>query len=199
MPSIIRELGPLPYAEVFAHMQSFTAARTDDTPDEIWLCEHPPVLTQGRHGLASHILDAHDIPVVATDRGGQVTYHGPGQLMIYVLMDLKRRNIGVYAFVSSLEALMTKVLQQFNIPAHGRDNMPGVYVDHEKICSIGLRVKNGKTYHGLALNMDMDLTPFSYIHPCGYEHLTMTQVSNYLNAEEMLAMRAQLVAELTAL
>jgi lipoyl(octanoyl) transferase len=170
-------LGLCPYADIYQKMQDFTASRDAKTEDEIWFCEHPPVFTLGWNGDAADILDHHGIPVVRCDRGGQVTYHGPGQLMVYFLVDLKRKKQGVAAFVCEIEKMVIALLQQFHYVGHLREGMPGVYVDHQKICSIGLRVKKGATYHGLALNVAMDLTPFSYINPCGYQGLVMTQLS----------------------
>lgn len=174
---VIKDLGQLSYQDVLVKMQHFTQERLATTPDEIWLCEHPPVFTLGRHGDPSHIFDTHEIPVVLTDRGGQVTYHGPGQLLIYCLFDLKRGKLGVAQFVCKLEGIIIKVLEEFGLHAMRRKGMPGVYVDSAKICSIGLRVQHGCAYHGLALNIDMDLTPFSYINPCGYQNLAVTQVA----------------------
>jgi lipoyl(octanoyl) transferase len=169
----------LDYQAVWEQMKSFTASRTNDTPDELWLLEHFPVYTQGQAGKAEHILNAHSIRVVQTDRGGQVTYHGPGQLVGYVLMDLRRRNIGIKTLVCTLERIIIDVLAHYQITATTRCGAPGVYVDDKKIASIGLRVKNGCTYHGIALNVDMDLSPFLGINPCGFAKLEMTQIRNF--------------------
>lgn len=168
---------PQPYLPIWEAMQSFTLNRTPDTPDEVWLLEHQPVFTLGQAGLDHHIINPHDIPVVRCDRGGQVTYHGPGQLMIYTLFDLKRREQGIRHFVRDLEALLIELLSQWDIQSHRQQGAPGIYVDNQKIASIGLRVKRGCSYHGMALNVDMDLTPFQYINPCGFSDLKMTQVS----------------------
>lgn len=176
----IYDLGQVPYQEIYQRMQDFTANRTADSEDELWLCEHPAVFTLGWHGDPSHLIDAQGIPVIQTDRGGQVTYHGPGQLMVYFLIDLKRRKQGVAAFVCAIEKAVIATLKDFGIEGHLREKMPGVYVGNKKICSIGLRVKNGRTYHGLALNVDMDLTPFSCINPCGYTDLQMTQMQEWV-------------------
>ncbi len=173
------DLGLIPYQNIYQKMREFTEHRNQDTEDEIWFCEHPAVFTLGWYGDPAHLLDPHGIPVVETDRGGQVTYHGPGQLMVYFLFDLKRRKQGVASFVCAIEQAVIVTLKAFGIAGHLRDKMPGVYVDNKKICSIGLRVKNGKTYHGLALNVDMDLVPFSYINPCGYKDLSMTEVCQW--------------------
>lgn len=175
---LVKPLGLLDYQETWQAMQNFTENRTAHTPDEIWLCQHPPVFTQGRHGKAEHILDPHAIPIIQTDRGGQVTYHGPGQLIVYFLLDLKRRKLGIRELVTHIEHSIIKLLQHFDINAHLMEKAPGVYVDSQKICSIGLRVKQGCTYHGIALNVDMDLTPFTYINPCGYAGLKVTQIND---------------------
>lgn len=163
-------------------MKRFTSERVADTVDELWLLEHLPVYTQGQAGKAEHIINPCAIPVVHSDRGGQVTYHGPGQLIVYVLMDIGRKNIGIRAFVSQLEQVLIKVLGQFDIAAQTQCGAPGVYVADQKVASVGLRVKNGCTYHGIALNVAMDLSPFSGINPCGYAQLKMTQMKEYIPA-----------------
>lgn len=178
-----RNLGLLPYQIAYQKMQVFASERPEGAEDETWFCEHPSVFTLGWHAEKTHLFDTHQIPVVETDRGGQVTYHGPGQLMVYFLVDLKRRKQGVADFVCTIESALIAMLQQLNIKAHRREGMPGVYVDNRKIASIGLRVKKGCTYHGLALNVDMDLTPFSYINPCGYSDLKMTQVKEWCDCD----------------
>ncbi len=160
-------------------MQTFTDERDAQTPDELWLVEHPPVFTQGQAGKAEHLLNPGDIPVVQTDRGGQITYHGPGQLVLYVLLDLKRSKLGVRDLVSCLENAIIDTLGPLGIEAAARADAPGVYTDNKKIASLGLRVRQGKTFHGLALNVDMDLAPFLRINPCGYQGLEMTQIRNY--------------------
>jgi lipoyl(octanoyl) transferase len=174
---ILRTLGRQPYEPTWRRMQAFTAARDADTTDEIWLLEHDPVFTQGQAGKAEHLLNPGAIPVVQVDRGGQVTYHGPGQLIAYLLIDLKRRQLGVRDTVSLMEACVVRVLQDFGIDAYPKPDAPGVYVDEAKICSLGLRVRRGCTFHGLALNLNMDLEPFLRINPCGYAGLAMTQLS----------------------
>lgn len=172
----IKFLSCVDYLEIWQAMQDFTLTRTAETLDTIWVCEHPPVFTQGRNGKAEHILNPHGIPVILTDRGGQVTYHGPGQLIIYFLFDLRRRKIGIKQFVNMIEQSVLAMLRDVDINGHLLHLAPGIYVNQQKLCSIGLRVKRGCTYHGLALNVDMDLAPFSYINPCGYQDLEMTQM-----------------------
>jgi lipoyl(octanoyl) transferase len=173
----VRRLGLQPYEPTFARMRALTLERTPDTPDEIWLLEHPRVFTQGQAGKAEHVLQPGDIPVVQSDRGGQVTYHGPGQLVGYFLLDLQRLGYGIRSLVTRLEEAMVDCLAGYGIQAAGRRDAPGVYVDGRKIASLGLRVRKGCTYHGLALNVAMDLEPFQRINPCGFQGLAMTQVS----------------------
>ena len=182
---LIRNLGLQPYAPVSQEMHDFTDRRDDDTPDEIWLVEHPPVFTQGQAGKAEHVLAAGDIPVIQSDRGGQVTYHGPGQQVMYVLINLKRRKIGVRELVTLLENTVINTLAQLDIVANARPDAPGVYVDGKKICSLGLRIRKGCSFHGLALNIDMDLAPFMRINPCGYAGMEMTQVSKLVKNASM--------------
>ncbi len=177
--TIIRHLGIQSYGSVWNEMKQFTSDRNADTIDELWLLEHEAVYTQGQAGKVEHILNPRAIPVVQSDRGGQVTYHGPGQLVAYVLMDIRRRNLGIRTLVCQLEQVLITVLGNFNVVAQARCGAPGVYVEDKKIASIGLRVKNGCTYHGIALNVAMDLDPFSGINPCGYAKLQMTQIQNY--------------------
>ena len=175
---IVRHLGRVDYEPTWRAMQSFTAERGPDTPDELWLLEHPPVFTLGQAGKREHILTDLGIPVIAIDRGGQVTYHGPGQLVIYVLLDLRRRGYGVKELVRRLEQAVIDLLAGFGVVAERRAGAPGVYVNEAKIAALGLRIKNGCSYHGLVLNVAMDLTPFSAINPCGYEGLAVTQTSD---------------------
>ncbi|QBR85361.1 lipoyl(octanoyl) transferase LipB [Legionella israelensis] len=175
----IKQLGMQPYQAIWQQMKDFTIERNPLSDDELWLLEHMPVYTQGQAGKAEHILNPQDIPVIQTDRGGQITYHGPGQLVAYVLMDIKRKNIGIRTLVSSLEKILIAVLCHFDIKANIRCGAPGVYVDDKKIASIGLRVKNGCTYHGIALNVNMDLTPFKGINPCGFRQMEMTRISAF--------------------
>ncbi|UQY45329.1 lipoyl(octanoyl) transferase LipB [Erwinia sp. PK3-005] len=178
-PLIVRPLGLRPWESVSLAMHQFTDSRTTDTPDELWLVEHPPVFTQGQAGKAEHVLMPGDIPVVQSDRGGQVTYHGPGQQVMYVLIDLKRRKLGVRQLVTAIEQTVVETLAHYDVTAYARPDAPGVYVDGKKICSLGLRIRQGCSFHGLALNIAMDLAPFQRINPCGYAGLEMTQLSAF--------------------
>ena len=175
----ICQLGIQDYNNIWVQMKEFTMNRDGSTPDELWLLEHDPVYTQGQAGKPEHILNNNSIKIVQSDRGGQVTYHGPGQLVAYVLMDIRRRNMGIRTLVSKLEQVLVSVLAEYKIEANTRCGAPGVYVGEKKIASIGLRVKNGCTYHGIALNVDMDLNPFLGINPCGFAKMEMTQMSHY--------------------
>lgn len=161
-------------------MRAFTDARTADTPDQLWLLEHDPVYTQGLAGRPEHVLDAGDIPLIQTDRGGQVTYHGPGQLVAYPLLDLKRLGIGIRTLVGLLEQAVIDVLADHGVNAARRQGAPGVYVDDAKIAALGLKVRRGCSYHGLAFNIDMDLAPFQRINPCGFARLPVTQLKHHL-------------------
>lgn len=174
---MVRALGLCDYRETLQSMREATGQRGDDARDELWLLEHPPVFTLGQAGRREHVLDAGGIPIVESDRGGQVTYHGPGQLVVYVLMDLRRRQLGVRHLVHGLEQCVIDVLAVAGIPGERRHRAPGVYVADSKICALGLRIRNGCSYHGLALNVDMDLEPFQRIDPCGYPGLQVTQLS----------------------
>jgi lipoyl(octanoyl) transferase len=176
---LVRQLGLQSWAPVSQAMHDFTNQRGAETPDEIWLVEHPPVFTQGQAGKAEHLLMPGDIPVMQSDRGGQVTYHGPGQQVMYVLINLKRRKTGVRELVTAIEQTVIATLAHYDIEAAARPDAPGVYVEGKKICSLGLRIRNGSSFHGLALNVDMDLAPFLRINPCGYAGLEMTQISAY--------------------
>lgn len=172
----LKDLGLVEYVSTYEAMQEFTAKRDKDTEDELWLLEHYPVFTQGLNGKDEHIFDTRDIPVINTDRGGQVTYHGPGQLIAYTLFDLKRYGIGVREMVTMLENTVITLLANIGISSQSRTDAPGVYVGNCKIASLGLRVKRGACYHGVSLNIDMDLMPFSYINPCGYQGLEVIDV-----------------------
>lgn len=174
---IVRQLGIQPWAPISLAMHQFTDQRNDETPDEIWLVEHLPVFTQGQAGKSEHLLMPGDIPVMQSDRGGQVTYHGPGQQVMYVMVNLKRRKVGVRQLVTALEQTVVATLAHFSVSASARPDAPGVYVAGKKICSLGLRIRHGCSFHGLALNVDMDLTPFLCINPCGYAGMEMTQLS----------------------
>lgn len=178
-------------------MQDFTAARTADTPDEIWLLQHPPVYTLGVAGKPEHLPRADNgIPVVRSDRGGQITYHGPGQLVIYLLLDMRRRGLGVRPLVRTMEGAVIDLLAAYGTPARGRNDAPGVYVGAAKIAALGLRIRNGCCYHGLALNVDMDLSPFDAINPCGYPGLEVTQTRDLGIADSLAALGEKLVAHL---
>lgn len=191
------DLGRVKYLPIWQRMQAFTDARDADTPDEIWFCEHPPVFTQGRNGKPEHLLAPGEIPVVETDRGGQVTYHGPGQLMAYLLIDLNRRSLGPRAFVSLIENSVIDLLAGYGIAAAARADAPGVYVDGAKIAALGLRIRKGRSYHGLSLNLDLDLAPFSRINPCGYSNLPVTRLSDLLPGFDRSTVQEQLLQALT--
>ncbi|KZN38914.1 lipoate-protein ligase B [Pseudoalteromonas luteoviolacea S2607] len=174
---IIRQLGRQSYEPIWQKMQTFTDQRDESDADEIWLVEHEPVFTQGQAGKSEHLLAPGDIPVVKVDRGGQVTYHGPGQQMMYVLFNLRRLKIGVRELVTWLEETIIDALQEYDINAYAKSDAPGVYVDNCKVASLGLRVRRGCSFHGLALNVNMDLSPFLRINPCGYAGMQMVQTS----------------------
>jgi len=174
----VRDLGTADYATVWRQMQDFTEARSAHTPDELWLLQHPPVFTLGRNGKAEHLRDTADIPVLHVDRGGQVTYHGPGQLVAYPLLDLKRRRLGIQTLVRLLEQSIIDLLADYAVDAGRRDKAPGVYVDGRKIAALGLRVRRGCCYHGISLNVDLDLAPFAMINPCGYPGLEVTRLAD---------------------
>jgi lipoyl(octanoyl) transferase len=174
---VVRSLGLHDYEPLWRDMQQFTETRSSLTPDEIWFTEHPPVFTLGLNASREHLLTPGDIPVIQVDRGGQVTYHGPGQLMVYPLIDLKRAGLGVRDLVTGLEQTVVDLLADFDIEAASRKDAPGVYVDGRKVASVGLRVRRGGSYHGMALNIDMDLEPFSRINPCGFSDLEVTDLT----------------------
>lgn len=177
---IVRRLGEQDYVTVWRSMQAFTEQRGADSADEIWLLSHPPVYTQGQAGRAEHLLNTGGIPVVQIDRGGQVTYHGPGQLVVYLLIDVRRAGYGVRSLVSIMEDALISVLAALGVNAQTRERAPGVYVGEAKIASLGLRIRRGCSYHGLALNLDMDLTPFAGINPCGYQGMAVTRLADLL-------------------
>jgi lipoyl(octanoyl) transferase len=181
----VRRLGRADYEPVWRAMQAFTDARGETTADELWVVEHPPVFTQGQAGRPEHILDAGDIPVVQVDRGGQVTYHGPGQIVMYPLIDIKRLGLGVKALVGGIEQAIIDVLADYGITAGRLKNAPGVYVEGVKIASLGLRIRKGRSFHGLAFNIDMDLAPFTRINPCGFENLAVTCLADLAGAVNM--------------
>lgn len=192
----IRDFPYANYADVLQAMRQFTDARVPETTDEIWLVEHPPVYTQGQSGKPEHILNPRDIPIIQTDRGGQVTYHGPGQIVVYTLLDLPRFSLSVRGLVTLLEQCVISLLSDYGIIAQSRCDAPGVYIGDDKICSLGLRVRRGRCYHGLALNVDMDLSPFSGINPCGYENLTMTQLRDHVDSVDFESVKCGLVGHL---
>ena len=179
-PPLIRQLGLTDYRPVWQSMKQFTHERAGDTPDELWLTQHHPVYTQGMNGRNEHVLATGKIPVVQVDRGGQITYHGPGQLVIYCLLDLQRLGLGIRKLVTAIEQAIIRLLQEYQIDAHARKDAPGVYIDDAKIAALGLRVRKGCCYHGLSLNLDMDLAPFNGINPCGMQGLEVTQLSHYV-------------------
>jgi lipoyl(octanoyl) transferase len=195
-----RELGQVAYQPVWQAMQRFTDSRNSSTTDEIWLLEHPPVFTQGQAGKAEHVLFPGEIPLLQVDRGGQVTYHGPGQLVAYLLLDVRRSGLGVRDLVSRIEQALVELLAGYGIQAAARSDAPGVYVDGAKIASLGLRIRRGCSFHGLALNVDMDLEPFLRINPCGMANLPMTQLCDLAGpvsiAEVQARLRQQLVKSL---
>ncbi|MFC2543274.1 MAG: lipoyl(octanoyl) transferase LipB [Aggregatibacter sp.] len=181
---IVRNLGIQDYQHVWHNMQAFTDNRTVDTPDEIWLVQHPSVFTQGQAGKPEHLLQRTEIPVVQSDRGGQITYHGLGQQIMYVLIDIKRHeNLNVRQLVTALEQSVVKTLADYGIEGYPKPDAPGVYIDGRKICSLGLRIRHGRSFHGLAFNINMDLTPFHQINPCGYAGLEMCQLADFIGSE----------------
>jgi len=193
---IVKDLGLADYQQTRDAMQAFTAQRDANTEDELWLVEHPAVFTQGLNGKDEHILDTGDIPVVNTDRGGQITYHGPGQLIAYTLFDLKRQKIGVREMVTHLENTVINLLDELGIKAQARTDAPGVYVDDRKVAALGLRVKRGACYHGLSLNVDMDLSPFLKINPCGYQGMEVIDLKSLGHELTMEQAKQQFVSAL---
>lgn len=196
-PLCLRGLGRREYQPVFAAMQAFTAARDVSTPDELWWVEHPPVFTQGLAGKAEHLLAPGDIPVVQVDRGGQVTYHGPGQVVVYCLLDVRRLGLSVRGLVTVLERSVIDLLAAHGIAGRARPDAPGVYVGDAKVASLGLRLRQGRSYHGLSLNVAMDLEPFTRINPCGYPGLQVTQLRDLGLDLTFEAAAAELLANLS--
>lgn len=194
---IIRQLGRQDYEPVWQAMHRFTDERDVHTPDEIWLVEHNPVFTQGQAGKVEHLLNTGDIPVVQSDRGGQVTYHGPGQIVAYFMINLRRKHIGVRELVSHIENIVIETLKSFNIESAARPDAPGVYVDSRKICSLGLRIRKGCSFHGLALNVNMDLSPFLRINPCGYAGMEMVQVKDVNGPNDIHTVEHALIQQIT--
>lgn len=196
MDITVKYLGRVDYEPTWRAMQNFTAARGESTPDELWVLEHPPVFTLGQAGKREHLLQTTDIPVVPIDRGGQITYHGPGQVVIYVLVDLKRRGYGVKELVDRMEQAVIDLLAQFGVAAERKAGAPGVYVGGAKIAALGLRIKQGRSYHGLALNIDMDLSPFVLINPCGYPGMAVTQARDHGIADTAAGLGKKLADQL---
>ncbi|MDP1526953.1 MAG: lipoyl(octanoyl) transferase LipB [Rhodocyclaceae bacterium] len=193
---IVKSLGRVDYEPTWRAMQDFTARREADTPDELWLCEHPPVFTLGLAGKPEHLLKNIGIRVVKIDRGGQITYHGPGQIVCYLLLDLKRRGITIKGLVNRMEQALIDLLASYGVAAERLEGAPGVYVGGAKIAALGLKIKNGCCYHGLALNVAIDLSPFNAINPCGYAGMAVTQLSAFDPAVNMENVGAKLVAQL---
>ncbi|WP_407080226.1 lipoyl(octanoyl) transferase LipB [Alteromonas aquimaris] len=192
LPVVIRHLHRQPYLKVWQAMQALTDQRDANTADEIWLVEHEPVFTQGQAGKEEHILMPGDIPVVKVDRGGQVTYHGPGQLVVYLMIDIKRGRLGVRHLVNAMENAVINLLAEYHIQAQAKKDAPGVYVEDKKVCSVGLRIRRGCSFHGLALNVHMDLSPFTRINPCGYAGLEMVDLHT-LNGPSSLTQTAPIL------
>lgn len=193
---VIRRLGYCDYNATYAAMKTFTEYRSAHTSDEIWLVEHPPVFTLGRRGTMEHILDAGNISVIQADRGGQVTYHGPGQLVVYLLLDLQRRTIGIRSLVNTLQDSIMALLIDYGITSSTWGDAPGVYVNNRKIASIGLRVRRGCCYHGISVNIAMDLAPFKRINPCGYAGLEVTQISDLGGPDDVESVSIKLIDNL---
>ncbi|MGY0218064.1 lipoyl(octanoyl) transferase LipB [Endozoicomonadaceae bacterium StTr2] len=182
MEIVVRKLGRQPYEPIWQAMKAFTDQRDENTPDELWFVEHDPVFTQGQAGKAEHVLAPDDIPVVQVDRGGQVTYHGPGQLVVYLLIDVRRAGSGPRKVVSAIESAIVKTLDQLGVDsAYARPDAPGVYIDDAKIAALGLRFRKMRSYHGLSFNLDMDLEPFLRINPCGYAGMAVTQLKDHVS------------------
>lgn len=196
---LVKRLGRVDYEAAWEAMRAFSAGREADTPDEIWLVEHPSVYTLGQAGKPEHLLRDGGIPLVKSDRGGQITYHGPGQLVAYLLIDLTRRGLKVRQLVAVMEQALIDCLAEYGITAERVAGAPGVYVDGAKIAALGLRVRNGRSYHGLSLNVDMDLTPFSWINPCGYEGLKTTQLADFGVRDDLDTVGARLLGHLQRL
>ena len=195
---MVRRLGRRPYLETWQAMRDFTDQRDASAPDELWLLEHPPVFTQGLAGKPEHVLDPGDTPVIQTDRGGQVTWHGPGQLVMYPLLDLDRMALGVRCLVDRLEQIIIDLLAEYDLRAARKDGAPGVYLDGAKIASIGLKVRRGRTYHGLAFNISNDLTPFARINPCGYAGQRVTRLQDHLSHPDRNRIEDRLVELLSS-
>jgi lipoyl(octanoyl) transferase len=193
---VIRQLNTMDYSQVWQAMKNFTDNRDDTIADELWLVEHPAVFTQGQAGKAEHLLVPGDIEVVKADRGGQVTYHGPGQQVVYVMINLRRKKMGIRHLVTLIENSIVSALTDYNIAAYAKADAPGVYVDEKKIASLGLRVRKGCSFHGLAMNVNMDLSPFLRINPCGYAGLEMVQTADYHGPQDTASAGTALVKHL---
>jgi lipoyl(octanoyl) transferase len=193
---VLKFLGARPYEPTWRAMQAFTDARGPDTPDEIWFLEHPPVFTLGMNGSRAHVLAPGDIPVVQIDRGGQVTYHGPGQLVVYPMLDLRRLDLGVRELVTALETAVIRTAATWGVTAAARRDAPGVYVDGRKLASLGLRIRRGSSYHGLAFNVSMDLEPFRRINPCGFANLEVTDLATLGGSSDVREVASRLAPEL---
>ena len=197
MKPVIRHLGVVDYLKAWQQMQHFTDTRGKDTADEFWFLQHPPVFTLGKNASAEHVLNARDIPVVNVDRGGQVTYHGPGQIVVYTLLDLNRLKLGVRQLVTLIEQSIIDCLADYGVVANARRDAPGVYVNNAKIAALGLRIRRGCSFHGLALNVNMDLEPFKRINPCGYQGLEVTRLSDLVPGVELETVVENLQQHLT--
>ncbi|MFA0083284.1 lipoyl(octanoyl) transferase LipB [Vibrio breoganii] len=195
----IHHLGRQDYEPIWQRMHRFTDERDENTVDQVWIVEHNPVFTQGQAGKEEHLLNTGDFPVVKSDRGGQVTYHGPGQMVVYFLLNLRRRGLGVRELVTHIENTVVQTLAKLGIESAARPDAPGVYVEGKKICSLGLRIRKGCSFHGLALNIDMDLSPFLRINPCGYAGMEMVQVADFTTDDQRANIQGILVKELSAL
>ena len=193
---LVKYLGLVDYQATWTAMQTFTAQRIADTPDEIWILQHPPVYTVGLNGKPEHLPNNTLIPIVKIDRGGQITFHGPGQIVAYLMIDLKRKGIGVRELVTRMEQSVMAVLSSYGIKSESRQDAPGVYVEGRKIAALGLRIKHGCSYHGLSLNVDMDLSPFYAINPCGYPGMEVTQTRDLGITDDIDALNTRLVASL---
>ncbi|AWM79094.1 octanoyltransferase [Gammaproteobacteria bacterium ESL0073] len=193
----VRKLGTQPYESVWLAMKTFTDNRTQETLDEVWILQHPSVFTQGSAGKAEHVLMPRDIPVIQSDRGGQVTYHGPGQLIVYLMIDVKRHHLGPRLLVTAIENCLIDLLSSYGITAYSRPDAPGVYVGQSKIASLGLRIRHHASFHGFALNVDMDLEPFSRINPCGYAGMQMTQLSEFISPIDFDELTERVITQIT--
>ncbi len=193
---LIKYLGLQAYQPIWSAMQDFTIQRNADSYDEIWLLEHPSIFTMGRNAQAEHILETSNIPIINSDRGGQITYHGPGQLVIYLMIDIKRRTLGVRKLITLIEQSIIDTLNDYQLNAYAKKEAPGVYINNAKIAALGLRIKKGCTFHGLSLNIAMDLSPFKQINPCGYKNLPIVQLSDYISDIKMSQVQQKIISYL---